>query len=344
MAFPGWDRVEIQTAAGLKTAIAPVIISASRATDLPAFYGDWFMNRLAAGYVKWINPFNQQAQYVSFKQTRAIVFWTKNARPFFKHLPQLDKMGLNYYFTFSVNDYEAEGLEPSLPGLAARIKTFQELAELIGEKRVVWRFDPLILSPQLTVEKLLAKIENVGQQLHEYTEKLIISFADIAQYRRVQNNLIAGGFTDYREFDQASMRAIAAGLQEINQKWGLQIATCAEDLDLSAYGIIHNKCIDDQLLRELFPHDQVLMEFLGDETAQPGLFPGIIKKEHRSSNLKDKGQRKACGCIVSKDIGQYNTCMHLCKYCYANHSTHLVRRNYQRSDVQAETILRSDER
>ena len=82
------------------------------------------------------------------------------------------------------------------------------------------------------------------------------------------------------------------------------------------------------------------MEFLRDETAQPGLFPGTIKMGNRSSNLKDKGQRKACGCIVSKDIGQYNTCMHLCKYCYANHSTHLVRRNYQRSDVQAETILR----
>ena len=79
----------------------------------------------------------------------------------------------------------------------------------------------LILSPQLTVEKLLAKIENVGQQLHEYTEKLIISFVDIAQYRRVQNNLITGGFTDYREFDQASIRAVAAGLQEINQKWGV---------------------------------------------------------------------------------------------------------------------------
>ena len=91
-------------------------------------------------------------------------------------------MGLNYYFTFSVNDYEAEGLEPYLPGLAARIKTFQELAELIGEKRVVWRFDPLILSPQLTVEKLLAKIENVGQQLHEYTGEVDHQFC---RYRPV---------------------------------------------------------------------------------------------------------------------------------------------------------------
>lgn len=339
MALPGWDRVAIQTPGGLKTAVAPVIISASRATDLPAFHGEWFMNRLAAGYVKWINPFNQQAQYVSFQKTRAIVFWTKNARPFFKHLPQLDKMGLNYYFTFTVNDYEAEGLEPNLPGLAERIETFQQLAAKIGKKRVVWRFDPLILSRRLTVEKLLAKIERVGRHLHKYTEKLIISFADIGAYRRVRSNLTAGGFADYCEFDRASMHAIAAGLQELNEKWGLSIATCAEEINLTAYGIMPNKCIDDQLLRQLFPHDQALMKFLGAETAPPGLFPGPGATGRRPINLKDKGQRQACGCIVSKDIGQYNTCLHLCKYCYANHSPHLVRNNFRRRDVQAETIL-----
>ncbi|NLW56621.1 MAG: DUF1848 domain-containing protein [Firmicutes bacterium] len=340
MTFSGWDRVEIQTVDGLKTAVAPVIISASRATDLPAFHGDWFMNRLAAGYVKWINPFNQQAQYISFKQTRVIVFWTKNARPFFKHLPQLDKMGLNYYFTFTVNDYEAEGLEPNLPGLAERIETFQQLAEKIGKRRVIWRFDPLILSHQLTVDRLLTKIQNVGQHLHQYTEKLIISFADISHYRRVKNNLIAGGFADYREFDQASMLAVAAGLKQLNQTWQLAIATCGEKIDLAAYGIAPNKCIDDQLMSELFPEDRVLMEFLGYQVPPPALFPSFRKAiQSRRRNLKDRGQRNACGCIVSKDLGQYNTCMHLCLYCYANHSAPLVRRNFRRRDVQAETIV-----
>ena len=334
MAFAGWDRVPIQTADGLKMAVAPVIISASRATDLPAFYGDWFMNRLKAGYVKWINPFNQQAQYVSFQQTRVIVFWTKNARPFLKHLPQLDKTGLNYYFTFTVNDYEAEGLEPNLPGLAERIETFKQLAARIGKKRVVWRFDPLILSHELTVEKLLAKMENVGRQLHGYTEKLIISFADISRYRRVKRNLIAGGFAGYREFDEASMRAIAAGLRELNQRWQLQIATCAETIDLSAYGIQPNKCVDDQLMQELFPADRVLMAFLGDQVPSLPLFPSARAATGSHPNhLKDRGQRTTCGCIVSKDIGQYNTCLHLCRYCYANHAEGLVRSNYRRRDI-----------
>jgi DNA repair photolyase len=250
-------------------------------------------------------------------------------------------MGINYYFTFTVNDYEAEGLEPNLPKLSARMQTFRQLAKEIGKKKVIWRFDPLILGRGLTVEQLLEKVRKVGEELHPFTEKLVISFADIALYKRVQRNLISGGFTDYLEFDQPKMRAIAAGLQELNRKWGLQIATCGEEVDLMAYGITQNKCIDDQLMSELFPHDQVLMNFLGYETAQPSLFPSTTETGRRTINLKDKGQRQACGCIVSKDIGQYNTCMHLCKYCYANYSEKMVRRNYQQKrDVNAESILR----
>lgn len=340
MSFQGWDRVEIQTTKGLKPAVAPVIISASRATDLPAFYGDWLMQRLEAGYVKWINPFNQQEQYVSFAKTRVIVFWTKNASPLFKYLPQLDQMGINYYFTFTVNDYEAEGLEPNLPGLTERIETFQQLAEKIGKKKVIWRFDPLILSQDLTVEKLLQKTQDVGKHIHKFTEKLVISFADISLYRRVKRNLMSGGFADYHEFDQSSMIAVATGLQKINQHWQLNIATCGEAIDLSAYDITHNKCIDDRLMMELFPEDRALMEFLGHQSAQSTLFR--LKNEtakYHQINLKDKGQRKSCGCIVSKDIGQYNTCMHLCKYCYANYSEKLVRNNYRKRNVDGETIL-----
>lgn len=317
MSFQGWDRVQIETKEGLKPAVAPVIISASRATDIPAFYSEWLMQRLKAGYVKWINPFNQQSQYISFAKTRVIVFWTKNAQPLLKHLPVLDQMGFNYYFTFTVNDYEAEGLEPNLPQLSARIQTFRQLAKEIGKKKVIWRFDPLILSKKLTVEKLLEKVERVGDGLYPFTEKLVVSFADIAHYKRVQRNLISGGFPDYIEFDQPKMEAVATGLQEINRKWGLQIATCAEAIDLSPYAITHNKCIDDQLLSELFPQDQALMNFLGYETAQPSLFPGTTETGRQAINLKDKGQRKACGCIVSKDIGQYRTCRYLCQYCYA---------------------------
>ncbi|HBT16394.1 MAG TPA: hypothetical protein DEB05_05500 [Firmicutes bacterium] len=341
MSFKGWDRVQVETKKGVKPAVAPVIISASRATDIPAFYGEWLMQRLRAGYVKWINPFNRQEQYVSFANTRVIVFWTKNPYPFFRYLPELEAAGINYYFTFTVNDYDDEGLEPNLPKLSERIQVFQRLAKKIGKKKVIWRFDPLILSKDLTVERLLEKLQAVGELLHNHTEKLVISFADISVYERVRRNLIASGFPDYHEFDQENMLLLASGLQRINKNWQLQIATCGEEVNLSTFGIKTNKCIDDDLMIELFKDDYVLMNFLGYQKPQPTLFPrrsAVVNNQ--KINLKDKGQRKSCGCIVSKDIGQYNTCMHLCAYCYANYSEDLVRKNYQQQrDRNSESIL-----
>lgn len=314
-------------------AATPVIISASRSTDIPAFYSEWFMNRLKAGYVKWINPFNQQPMYVSFEKARVIVFWTKNAEPMLKHIDELNKMGLNYYFTFTINDYEEEGLEPNVPSLTARIKTFQQLSNRIGKGKVVWRFDPLILSKTITVEKLLKRVENIGNQLAGYTDKLVISFADIGLYNRVSSNLEK---TDqgFREFGQEECRKIAEGLQKLNQKWKMTIATCSEKIDLKPYGIVHNRCVDDELMIKLFSEDNYLMDFLGVDRQG-----SLLDIENKRPNLKDKGQRKECGCIISKDIGQYNTCGHLCLYCYANHSSKLAESNLKRHKDDSETIV-----
>ena len=135
MGLNAWEKTRVRTTAGEKDAIAPVIISASRATDVPAFYPVWLMERLKAGYVKWVNPFNHKEQYVSFEKTRAIVFWTKNARPMFKYLDALDSLGINYYFTFTVNDYFDEGLEPGLPALVDRLETFRDLSQRTGKGR-----------------------------------------------------------------------------------------------------------------------------------------------------------------------------------------------------------------
>lgn len=344
MSFKGWETIVLPTVSGNKEAVAPVIVSASRSTDLPAFYSEWFIKRWRAGYVKWVNPFNRQEQFVSFAKTRVIVFWTKNPRPLLKHLPELDRSGVNYYFTFTVNDYDIEGLEPNVPPLTERVEIFKRLSERVGPERVIWRFDPLILSKDLTVEKLLAKIEGVGELLHTYTKKLVISFADISVYDKVRRNLTSAGLTGFREFDSASMVQLAQGLEEINKEWGLALATCGEEVDLSEYGILHNKCIDDELMIRLFRHDQALMDFLGyqePQERQPALF-SVEKQEEpaKTNRLKDKGQRKACGCIVSKDIGQYNTCMHLCRYCYANYSEKLVKENYlKRRGDESESIL-----
>lgn len=326
--FRGWPRVTISTADGDVEGIAPAIISASRATDIPAFYGDWFMHRLRAGFVKWVNRFNGRPQHVSFERARAIVFWTKNAKPMLRHLPKLDARGINYYFTFTLNDYEAEGLEPKAPPLAERIDTFRMLSERIGKQRAVWRFDPLMLTDGITVDRLLDKIRTVGNKIHQHTEKLVISFIDIERYRKVRQNLRAAGFGDCREFTLEDIGRIAEGLRSMSRQWGLEVATCAEAVDLSGYGIKHNKCIDDELMMRLFSRDRELMEFLGGQPGAADLAPLVRRGPAEGRALKDPGQRKACGCVPSKDIGRYDTCPHGCLYCYANTSPARAGGNY----------------
>jgi len=309
--------------------LTPVIVSASRSTDIPAFYADWFLSRIKAGYCSWVNPFNREKFKVSFAKTRMIVFWSKNPKSMLGRLDELESLGCkNYYFQVTLNDYVREGLEPRVPPVDDRIETFQALADRIGRERVVWRYDPLLLSDALTTDELLARIAKIGSALKGFTEKLVFSFADISAYRKVANNLSRTGC---REFSVEEKNRFAAGLVELNKELGLQLATCAEDIDLSRFGIIHNKCVDDDLMVRLFNDDQVLMEFLGAEY-------DMIDGWHIKKSKKDKGQRKACGCVVSKDIGMYNTCPHLCRYCYANSSNEVVLKNYRFHDSSAEGI------
>ena len=316
----------------------PIIISASRSTDIPTFYSDWFISRWEAGYIKWTNPFNGQPLYVSFKNTRLVVFWTKNPRPMFKHLDYLDKNIPNYYFQFSLNDYDKERYEAKVPSVESRIKTFKELSQRLGKKRVVWRYDPLILTKDIDVNELLRRVKNIGDQIHEFTEKLVFSFVDIDIYKKVENNLKKED-VPYIEWTTQNMEEFAKGISQINKDWGLQLGTCSEKIDLDKYGIVHNKCIDDDLMIDLFSHDSQLMDFLGVEIKQADLFSDgeIIK----TRNLKDKGQREDCGCIMAKDIGAYNTCPHECNYCYANASKEVAKKNYQRylENLSSESIL-----
>jgi len=325
-----WKKEDIQNDEGETVrAQAPIIISVSRSTDIPTFYADWFVERWKRGYIKWENPFNGVPLYVSFKNTRCVVFWTKNPKPIMKHLDFLEEYVKNFYFQFTLNDYDKEGYEGKVPKVDARIKTFQELSKRIGKEKVIWRFDPLILTDKIDVQELLTRLENIGNQLEGYTNKLVFSFADIAIYRKVKINLDKHNI-NYKEFTETTMVEFAMGLQELNKKWGFEIATCAEKIPLEKYGIQHNKCIDDDLMIELFSHDNALMKFLGVKIEEPSLFEdvnSIIKVGKKK--LKDKGQRELCGCIKSKDIGQYNTCPHECLYCYANTSVEVAKGNYE---------------
>lgn len=346
------DRVHITTDSGETVeAAAPVIISASRSTDIPAFYARWFFDRLSKGYCVWYNPFNCRKTYVSFRNVRVIVFWTKNPKPLMSYLHILDEMGIHYYFHFTLNDYEKDGFEPCVPPLKIRIETFRELSSIVGKERVIWRFDPLMLTPELNVRQLLTKIWHVGNAISGYASKLVFSFVDVNCYRKVQNNLIreTGLFTKdsigETELSPAEIYETAAGLVKIREAWAargwnVQMATCAETVDLSEFGVEHNCCIDPDLIERLFGDDRELVYYLHTgKLPEPDLFGSVPEIPPERKNLKDPGQRKDCGCIISKDIGMYNTCRHLCVYCYANTSKELVDRNKYRHTWEKESII-----
>lgn len=330
----------------------PIIVSASRSTDIPAFYAKWFVDRLAAGYAVWYNPFNQQPMKISFEKTKVVVFWTKNPAPLIPYLHELDERGIHYYFLFTLNDYEAENFEPNVPALEERVETFKRLSALIGKERVIWRFDPIIMTSHLQPRDILKKVWKIGNLIKDCSEKLVFSFVDVKSYRKVQNNLIkdTDSFTretiDLAEPNDEQIREIVEGLAKLREHWKIEdgwtltLATCAEKIDLEEYGVEHNKCIDGDLMERLFADDKELVYYLRTgKLPEPDLFGGIPELPLESKNLKDKGQRKLCGCMISKDIGMYNTCRHLCAYCYANTSRNVVMSNKDKHSDESESII-----
>ena len=336
------DLVEAQT---------PIIISASRSTDIPAFYAKWFINRLRAGYCIWYNPFNQQPMHIAFKNTKVIVFWTKNPEPLIPYLNEIDKRGIKYYFQYTLNDYEKEGFEPNIPALSNRIETFEKLSTLIGSNKIIWRFDPLIITNELTPRELLTRIWRIGNALKGYTDKLVFSFVDVQAYRKVQSNLLKEtvSFTkenlDMAEPSLKQINEIVEGLAKMREAWvkdgwNISMATCAEEVDLNKYDIEHNRCIDGELMKQVFSKDADLVYYLNyGKLPEKNLFGNETEIPSKIVNMKDRGQRKACGCITSKDIGMYNTCSHFCVYCYANTSRKIVYKNREIYSDESESLI-----
>lgn len=333
-----WNKGDIVLADGSKVAAQmPTIVSASRSTDIPAFYADWFMERLASGYVKWFNPFNGAPLYVSLSEARLFVFWSKNPAPMFRRLPGkdespidiLERQGRNYYFQYTLNDYDSEKIEPNVPSVAERIKTFKELSKHIGHHardRVVWRFDPMLLTDRITPKTLLERIERIGNELAACTSRLVFSFIDINAYAKVGKNLERGGIPT-REFVTEEMLELASGIRELTKCWNMSAGTCGEIADMP--GIEHNRCVDDRLMVKCFSHDAELMRFIGAKFVPGAPLLSEPDKWVLERYRKDAGQRRACGCIMSKDIGEYNTCPHLCHYCYANTNNEAALANWR---------------
>jgi len=302
-----------------------MIISASRRTDIPAFYSDWFMNRVREGFFYRVNPFNaNQVSGFSLKPEHvdAICFWTKNPQPLMQHLDELDQLGLNYYFQFTLNSYDKK-FEPNVPPVEQRIETFQRLAEKIGSKRVVWRYDPVILTSATTVDWHLEQIETIASQLESATQRLVFSFYDFYGKGRgrlhvaLENTgIVLEDIT--RHENRSQLEAIVRGFKATADRHQLDIFTCSEDFDLAAHGIEHGACIDGKLIQQLF----------GGEP----------------STKKDKNQRQACGCVESVDMGIYNTCQFRCSYCYANFNEGVIDKNRSKHDVNDPAMLGQHER
>ncbi|WOF17325.1 DUF1848 domain-containing protein [Methanoplanus sp. FWC-SCC4] len=289
----------------------PVILSVSRTTDIPAFYSEWFIQRLKEGFCLRFNPYNKRPLLIDLSGVKVVVFWTKNPEPLMKHLDFLDEKGIKYYFQYTLNDYDKEGLEKNVPPLAERILTFKKLSEKLGPERAIWRFDPLLLSDEITVETLIERIRKIGDEISPYTEKLVFSFIDL--YKSVNWNIQrskTAGTLNIREFEKHEMEDLAEKLSSLCHSWKISAASCGEDIDLSSFWIFKNACVDPDLIGRISKSD-----------------PDIIRYLSKYAK-KDKGQRESCRCIESTDIGQYNTCPHLCSYCYANRYPESVRKNY----------------
>ena len=260
-----------------------MIISASRRTDIPAFYSEWFLNSIKEGFISVPNPRNpNQISRVDLSphNIECIVFWTKNPLPLLPYLDTLDKLKYLYYFEFTLTAYEND-IEKNLPPKEKITETFKQISRQLGPVRVDWRYDPIIITEKYSIDWHQEKFYNICKEIHKYTNKCIISFFD--PYPHLRRSFAAPKEEDIYN--------LADNLSQTAKEFNLLLFTCSEQIDLSTYGIEHCSCIDKNKIEKLLGYS-------------------IDAK-------KDPGQRKMCGCIKSVDIGTYNTCKHECLYCYA---------------------------
>jgi hypothetical protein len=301
-------RIWSITAPGLEEQRS-VIISASRRTDIPALYHQWFMNRIRDGFCLVPNPFNRrQISRVSLKveDVDALVFWSKNPHPMLKHLDELDRLEYPYYFLFTLNDYPSE-LEPGLPDLKERIRTFKLLAQRVGPKRVIWRYDPIVISSISSFAFHERRFERLSRSLSGYTGRVIVSA--VSYYRKTERRLgelADQGITVHKHgVDHPEMLALLSSLSTLALASGMEMQSCAEQRDLRPVGLSPASCIDGRLIQEL---------------------------GGTASLTKDPGQRPHCRCVPSRDIGVNDTCVHGCRYCYATRDPVLACRRHAEHD------------
>ena len=280
-----------------------MILSASRRTDIPNYYSEWLARRFRAGFLCVRNPMNfRQVSRITLNPNviDCIVFWTKNPAPM---LPYLDEYRrYMYYFQFTLTGY-GKDIEPGLPDKRRiLIPAFCELADRIGRDRVIWRYDPIFLSDHYTLDYHVKAFTRIAEALAGRTGRVVISFLD--DYEKTKRNMKG---INIQGLTKEKMRRLAHSFAVIAGRYGMEIQTCAEKIDLSEYGITHGACID----REYIEH--------------------LLGCRLRAG--KDHGQRPECRCMESVEIGSYHTCRNGCRYCYANFSDGRVQARIRDFDV-----------
>lgn len=286
-----------------------MILSVSRRCDIPCFYADWFFRRMQEGFVLVRNSRNPHLlSRISLDREvlDGIVFWSKNPLPMRPYLSRLEE--IPYYIQFTLTPYGKDA-EPGLPlKNNVLIPGFQELSAQIGAKRMIWRYDPIFLNATYTLEYHCRYFHQMAVRLSGYTDTCVISFLDT--YRNTQRNQKR---LSMRAPNETEIGILAESFEHSASKAGLSLFTCAEQIDLSVYGIGHAACIDKLRLEQI------------------GQVPLMVKK--------DRYQRDQCRCVESVDIGEYNSCLNGCLYCYANYAKDLCRHKCRMHQVDSPLLI-----
>ena len=286
-----------------------MILSVSRRTDIPAFYMDWFLNRLQVGWVLVRNPFNpSRVSRVSLNPSvvECLVFWTKNPEPMLARLHELPR---NFYIQYTLHDYGPE-IESQLPSLARRLEIFEELSARLGPERLVWRYSPVIMSACYTPDYHIRTFARLAERLTGHTRQCHLSFLDI--YSKIAARMRAIGVINTVEEEKI---ILARRLNELSVQYGITLSACGNP-ELQLAGLSLSSCIDGELIQKITGQAMRLK--------------------------KDANQRPVCNCAESIDIGSYQTCLNGCAYCYATHSHDAVSRKAGHYDPESPFLCDSE--
>jgi Domain of unknown function (DUF1848) len=290
-----------------------VIISASYKTDIPAFYGEWFINRLRAGHCKMVNPYNGRVLRVPLSRTAVdgFVFWTKNLGPFLPRLDEIRSLGYPFIVQYTINGYPRT-LEYSVVNAARAIEHMRLLTEGHGARVPIWRYDPIVVSSVTPLDFHRQNFAALAEQMEGATDEVVVSFAQIYQKTKRNMDWAAGEFRfSWEDPSDDAKLALAEEFAKVAAAHGMQLTICSQRQYL-APGVRESKCVDAQRLSDV---------------------------GGRPIHAKEKGNRPDCGCFASRDIGDYDTCPHGCVYCYAVLDRTLARQRYLAHDPQGEFLF-----